>query len=196
MSPCGGYYAQSKWSLVCILLQVYGDIGINMANKHKHHIIPRHAGGSDDPSNLIELTIEEHAEAHRILYEEYNKIEDYCAWQGLTGLMKKPEIVTELQSAGGKRSAAQAYANGTHNFQINNASTYDHVKKLRSERMMGNTLGSIREMTDELRAKLVKGSQGNTNVRGYKWWTTGTTNRRSKECPSPEYKLGFTKKTI
>jgi hypothetical protein len=28
---------------------------------HKHHIIPKHAGGTNDPSNLIELTIEEHA---------------------------------------------------------------------------------------------------------------------------------------
>lgn len=24
---------------------------------HKHHIIPRHVGGSDDPSNLVELTV-------------------------------------------------------------------------------------------------------------------------------------------
>jgi len=24
---------------------------------HKHHIIPKHIGGTDDPSNLIELTI-------------------------------------------------------------------------------------------------------------------------------------------
>ena len=22
--------------------------------KHKHHIIPRHAGGTDDPSNIVE----------------------------------------------------------------------------------------------------------------------------------------------
>ena len=36
---------------------------------HKHHIIPKHMGGTDDPSNLIELTIEEHAEAHRKLFE-------------------------------------------------------------------------------------------------------------------------------
>lgn len=26
---------------------------------HKHHIVPRHMGGSDDSSNLIKLTIEE-----------------------------------------------------------------------------------------------------------------------------------------
>ena len=25
--------------------------------KHKHHIIPKHKGGTDDPSNLVELTV-------------------------------------------------------------------------------------------------------------------------------------------
>jgi hypothetical protein len=44
--------------------------------KHKHHIIPRHAGGTDDPSNLVELSIEEHAEAHRVLYEKYDRWQD------------------------------------------------------------------------------------------------------------------------
>ena len=28
-----------------------------MTIKHKHHIIPRHMGGTDDPINLVELTI-------------------------------------------------------------------------------------------------------------------------------------------
>ena len=41
--------------------------------KHKHHIIPRHAGGTDDPLNLVELTVEEHALAHKLLYEKYGK---------------------------------------------------------------------------------------------------------------------------
>ena len=51
--------------------------------KHKHHIIPRHMGGTNDPSNLIELTPEEHAEAHRKLWEEHGRWQDYCAWVGL-----------------------------------------------------------------------------------------------------------------
>lgn len=32
---------------------------------HLHHIIPKHMGESDDPDNLVELSIEEHAEAHK-----------------------------------------------------------------------------------------------------------------------------------
>ena len=44
--------------------------------KHKHHIIPKHMGGSDDPENIIELSVDEHAEAHRLLYEEYGRPQD------------------------------------------------------------------------------------------------------------------------
>ena len=49
-------------------------------------------GGTDDPDNLIELTVEEHAEAHRKLYEEHGRIEDYCAWKGLEAEIGKAEI--------------------------------------------------------------------------------------------------------
>ncbi len=52
---------------------------------HIHHILPRHMGGTDDPSNLIELTIEEHAKAHEKLYEEHGKYEDFLAWKMLSG---------------------------------------------------------------------------------------------------------------
>jgi len=53
-------------------------------------------GGSDDPSNLIELSVEEHAEAHRLLWEEYQKKEDYLAWKGLAGLIGKEELLAEV----------------------------------------------------------------------------------------------------
>jgi hypothetical protein len=61
--------------------------------KHKHHIIPKHAGGTDDPSNLVELTVEEHAEAHRKLYEEYGRWQDKVAWLALSGRIGKEEII-------------------------------------------------------------------------------------------------------
>ena len=69
---------------------------------HKHHIIPRHAGGTDDPSNLIELSVFDHAEAHRILYEEYGRWQDYVAWQGLAKLSPKEELVRIKQIEAGK----------------------------------------------------------------------------------------------
>ena len=59
---------------------------------HKHHIIPRHMGGTDDPDNLIELTVEEHAEAHRKLYEEHGRWQDKLAWKALSGQVSSAEI--------------------------------------------------------------------------------------------------------
>ena len=74
---------------------------------HKHHIIPKHMGGSDDASNIIELSVEEHAEAHRLLYEKHGKFEDYLAWKGLAGIIGKEEIITELN-----REQARRYHTG------------------------------------------------------------------------------------
>lgn len=56
---------------------------------HIHHIIPRHAGGTNNPSNLVKLTIEEHAEAHRLLWEKHGRLEDKIAWLGLSGLTQE-----------------------------------------------------------------------------------------------------------
>ena len=53
--------------------------------KHKHHIIPKHMGGTDEPSNIIELTREEHAITHLLLYEKYGKKQDLGAYYLLTG---------------------------------------------------------------------------------------------------------------
>jgi hypothetical protein len=64
--------------------------------KHKHHIIPKHMGGSDDPSNLVELTVSEHAEAHRVLFETYGRWQDNVAWKALNGHIGKEEIIHEI----------------------------------------------------------------------------------------------------
>lgn len=58
-------------------------------------------GGSDEESNLIELTIEEHANEHKILYEKYGKHDDYVAWKALSGTIGKEELIRELLRLGG-----------------------------------------------------------------------------------------------
>lgn len=63
--------------------------------KHKHHIIPKHVGGTDDPENLIELTVEEHANAHRKLWEQHGRWQDYVAWQALSGQISHYEATIE-----------------------------------------------------------------------------------------------------
>lgn len=63
---------------------------------HRHHIKPKHAGGTDDPSNIVHLTAEEHALAHKELYEKYGRWQDKLAYEGLLGLKDKEEIVREV----------------------------------------------------------------------------------------------------
>jgi HNH endonuclease/NUMOD3 motif len=70
---------------------------------HIHHIIPRHAGGSDDPSNLVELTVEEHAEAHRKLFEQHGRWQDRRAWELLSGRKPTPLIGEQHPFYGKKR---------------------------------------------------------------------------------------------
>jgi hypothetical protein len=82
--------------------------------KHMHHILPKHMGGTDEKSNLVELTIEEHAEAHRKLYEEHGLWQDYLAWKGLAGLITSDECKFISMIEGGKRGSA--IANGGFNY--------------------------------------------------------------------------------
>lgn len=61
---------------------------------HKHHILPRHVIEWNDPMNLVECTVEEHAEHHRYLWETFNYYEDYIAWQMLSGQIGKTKAIT------------------------------------------------------------------------------------------------------
>ena len=59
-------------------------------------------GGTDEPSNLKKVTVEEHAQAHKELYEKYGHWQDKLAWQGLSKIIDSKEVIKLAYSYGGK----------------------------------------------------------------------------------------------
>lgn len=125
--------------------------------KHLHHILPKHMGGTNDPSNLIELTVKEHAEAHRKLYEEYGRHQDKRAWLGLAKIMTGEEIIKEIltspKSEEHKRKISEAHKGkhkpwliGTRNGAGNagKPKSEEHKKKI-SEAHIGKVRGEFSE---------------------------------------------------
>jgi hypothetical protein len=91
-----------------------------------------------------------------------------------------------------KKLSDKLLEEGRHNFQLfPNPSYKQENRKKSSERMMGNTYGLGRIMTDETKNKIAEGVKGNTNVRNTKWWNNGNERKRSKICPGEGWKEGF-----
>lgn len=85
----------------------------NSTMTHFHHVVPRHVGGSDDESNLKEMTVTQHAQEHCDLFIVYGREEDYLAWRFLSGLIGKEEALKESVSiANKKRNPGNQYAKG------------------------------------------------------------------------------------
>lgn len=63
----------------------------------RHHIVPRHAGGTNNKDNLIKISLKDHILAHKIRYEVYKNPCDLSAHNYMTG-----------QSAEGKRAICAA----------------------------------------------------------------------------------------
>ena len=87
-------------------------------NTHKHHLVPRYMGGSDDPSNLVELTVYEHANIHKKLWETNGNKQDYLAWKGLSGELKDLELSAEMKSLGGSISMRNKMAKDPNHHKV------------------------------------------------------------------------------
>ena len=113
---------------------------------HRHHIIPKHMDGDDSAHNLITLTVSEHADAHKKLYELYGKREDYIAWKALSGQINTADIQFEKSRLGGKIAS-----------QMNIGSRRTNEQKAN---MSKSKLGHIRSETSKIKqSKSVSGSK-------------------------------------
>lgn len=66
---------------------------------HRHHIVPRHIGGTDDPSNITKLQVKEHWLAHRLLHKIYGRYQDQTAWRMLRGQITNPWDCAEYRAS-------------------------------------------------------------------------------------------------
>ena len=109
---------------------------------HKHHIIPKHAGGTDDPSNLVELTILDHAIAHKVLYGLWGRWQDNLAWMSLKEQLNIDEIrrIRASEANKGPRSGRRLEA------------TLENGKK-------GNAVWKGQKHTEEAKASISKSNK-------------------------------------
>jgi len=157
--------------------------------KHKHHIIPKHAGGTDDPTNIVELTIEEHAEAHRLLYEKYNQWQDKIAWMGLAKLTNAHYLMLSEKMTGennpmyGKPAPNRGVKRPGIGGRKKGTKWSDEERAMQIE--LRSKEGYYNYLKDPARAKKIseskKGSKGTTT--GRKWYNNGTKQILANECP-------------
>jgi hypothetical protein len=132
-------------------------------------------GGTDDTSNLVKLTVEEHAEAHRKLYEEHGKIEDKLAWLGLSGQIGKDEILKKIYSENAKKMVTKrkdwspwnkgktnVYSQETIN-KMKTPKSKEHLEKLKKPKSNTERMGRY-ERTDEIKKKLSERSKSETKI--------------------------------
>lgn len=184
---------------------------------HRHHVVPKHAGGTDDDDNIVYLTVDEHIQAHLDLYEKYGKEADRdAACMLLAHKYRENSVVKQLMFRrscvrGGKAAHLVKLANGF----------YDRLGKSNSEKLSGrkrpDLAVAIKHQWDEKQWKwynngiedkrltecpegwvpgrLFTHSEENKNkvsekISTLKWWNNGVIRVRRAECPGPEWKLG------
>ena len=74
-----------------------------MKYTHTHHVIPKHMGGTDSPDNLVELTPQEHADAHNLLWCLHKNKFDKIAEQALLGQITFDEAQHQAIVEGARR---------------------------------------------------------------------------------------------
>ena len=65
-----------------------------LSGLHKHHVVPRHQGGSNSPNNLVLLEPIDHAIAHLVRYKIYKHPADAWAYNRLVSSLDEMGVST------------------------------------------------------------------------------------------------------
>jgi hypothetical protein len=142
---------------------------------HWHHVIPKHAGGTDDPSNLVRVTREQHAEIHRQRWLSLGDYYDCCAANLLSGDWTVEQARREAARHGQQLSEKFLPA------VIQNINEYNS-RPFEERSINAKTANS--KQSKEGKAK------GGSSTGSMPYWTNGLNNKRSHTCPGVGYVLG------
>ena len=180
-----------------------------MSITHKHHIIPRHMGGSNGKENLIEVSVERHAMFHYCNWKLWGKEEDKIAWRTLSGQMTLSEAQYAAIKLGAKKTG-QVMKNkmkdketreewsdmikGFWEREEYREKQMPHLLEIqKTASILGNSGEGLRKKIETY--KKIGHQQGEKNSHYGKMWITNVTKEGtciiSKESPIPEgYRKG------
>lgn len=149
-----------------------------MAIYHTHHLIPKHAGGTDDPENLVRVTIEEHAELHRKLFAEHGRWQDELAWRTLSGQITSAEARIEAvkRALTGKKQTPEHLAKRSNKGKKFGPLSKEHKTKFLAA---GDIFRSTEQGKDATQRALTAARDANL---GSFWITDGINNKRLKKA--------------
>jgi len=161
-------------------------------------------GGSNNSKNIITLTPYQHSLAHKKLYEEYGKLEDYIAWKGLSKRIDKEQIIRLKCSLGGKKSTGHSKGGKSckgvkKNYKI----TKEKLSLIQSKKGKKSTNKNYKHWTNGENYKFSKEQPNGysyvkprfqhlaaKSVKKTYWWNNGITQKRSKNCPGLNFVKG------
>ncbi len=151
-----------------------------------HHVIPKHEwkqrfvtlAGIDAPDNLVNLTAEQHTQAHQLLYEINKNEYDRIAFLTLSGQIGKEEAQRRAASVA---NTGKQYALG--------CKRSEQTKRMISEANRGKRLGPGYVRTDKQKQHTSSVMLGNRNAVGSK-----RTNKFKEHLS--DHKMGRPYKTI
>ena len=146
-----------------------------METYHWHHIVPRHAGGTDGPENLVKVTREQHAEIHRQRWLTLGDYYDCCAANVLSGDWAVEKARREAAKLGQQLSEKFLPA-AIQNIQEYNSQPFE--KRSQQARLNGM------KQSQEGKAK------GGSTTGSKPYWNNGLNNKRSHTCPGEGYVRG------
>lgn len=144
---------------------------------HKHHIMPKYMGGSDDPSNLIEVSITRHAMFHFCNYQLWGNDEDRIAYLGLSKQIGSDEIILEKQKLGAKKAII------IQRHRI--ATDPDYAKKMKDCLSMGHIAALSKEAQEKRKNtfEAISHQQGDKNSQYNTIWIYNVDLKQNKKVP-------------